>query len=79
MAPPDGDPPDPDEPDPIPGPGPEPVPDPQPAMPTLQQVQLYLLTLLRQLPATGPERGILEAAMDVVAAHPFLPEPATTH
>jgi len=71
-----------DEPEPPndpPGPGPEPDPPPQPAMPELQQVQLYLLTLLRQLPATGPERGILEAAMDVVAAHPFLPEPTTTH
>ncbi len=71
-----------DEPEPPndpPGPQPDPVPDPQPAMPTLQQVQLYNLTLLRQLPATGPERGIIEAAMDVVAAHPFLPEPTTTH
>lgn len=54
--------------------GPEPT-----AMPELQQVQLYLLTLLRQLPATGPKRGIIEAAMDVVAAHPFQPEPTTTH
>lgn len=71
-----------DEPEPPndpPGPQPEPDPPPQPAMPELQQVQLYLLTLLRQLPATGPERAVITDAMDVVAAHPFLPEPITTH
>jgi hypothetical protein len=71
-----------DEPEPPndpPGPQPPPDPPPQPAMPELQQVQLYLLTLLRQLPATGPERTAITDAMDVIAAHPFLPEPTTTH
>jgi len=70
MAPPDPSDPDPDPKDP-PGPGPDPQPDPQPAMPTLQQVQLYLATLRAELPVTSQARPIIEAAMEVVGANPL--------